>query len=261
MARSALLNVMVDAVRKAGRALSRDFGEIENLQVSVKGPGDFVTAADRRAEQILRDELGRSRPGYGFLLEEGGVVEGSDPHNRWIVDPLDGTTNFLHGLPIFAVSVALERQGVIVAGVVYNPAMDELFVAERGSGAFLNDRRLRVAGRTRLHESVVATGIPHLGRGDHAAYLAILPKVMNEVAGIRRCGAAAIDLAWLAAGRFDGFFESGLHYWDMAAGLILIREAGGFVTDAEGRDRMATTGTVVAGNEHIHRQVLALVRG
>ncbi len=259
MARSALLNVMVDAVRKAGRSLVRDFGEVENLQVSHKGPADFVTAADRKAEQILRDELTRVRPTYGFLLEEGGVVEGTDGAHRWIVDPLDGTTNFLHGIPMFAISVALERNDQIVAGVIYNPIMDELYVAERGGGAFVNDRRLRVANRRALPDCVIGTGIPFLGHGDHARFLNEARVVMNEVAGIRRCGAASLDLAWVAAGRLDGFWERALKPWDMAAGILMIREAGGYVSDMDGRDRMLETGSVLAGNEEIHRRLTGLL--
>jgi myo-inositol-1(or 4)-monophosphatase len=259
MARSALLNVMVDAARKAGRSLTRDFGEVENLQVSHKGPADFVSAADRKAEQILRDELLKARPTWGFLGEEGGATEGSDPSHRWIVDPLDGTTNFLHGIPIFAISIALERQGQLVAGVVYNPVMDELYVAERGSGAFMNDRRLRVAARHDLKACVIGTGIPFLGHGDHPKALRQIGSVMGEVAGIRRCGAAAIDLAWVASGRLDGFWEQPLNPWDMAAGIVLIREAGGFVTDLDGRDRMFETGGIVAGNENVHRRLSAIL--
>jgi myo-inositol-1(or 4)-monophosphatase len=256
MARSALLNVMVGAARKAGRALVRDFGEVENLQVSRKGPADFVSSADRRAEDIVKRELEHARPGYGFLLEESGTIKGTDDQHRWIVDPLDGTTNFLHGLPIFAVSIALERQGTIVAGVVYNPVSDELFTAERGVGAFLNDRRLRVAARSLFTESIIGTGIPHLAHGDHARALRELAAIFPEVSGIRRCGAAAIDLAWVAAGRLDGFWEHDLHPWDMAAGIILIREAGGFVSDGQGRETMMTSGTIVAGNDSIHAQIL-----
>lgn len=256
MTRSAIMNVMVQAVRKAGRGLTRDFGEVENLQVSAKGPGDFVSAADRKAERILHSELEYARPGYSFLMEESGAIEGEDHQHRWIIDPLDGTTNFLHGIPLFAISVALERQGTLVAAVVYNPATDELFTAERGQGAFLNDRRLRVANRRDMAESVIATGIPHLGRGDHGLSLTELSGLMGQVAGIRRCGAAALDLAWLAAGRFDGFWEHALSPWDMAAGCLLIREAGGYVSDMDGRDRMFDTGSIVAGNEAIHRQLL-----
>ena len=260
MSRSAILNVMVQAALKAGRSLARDFGEVENLQVSRKGPSDFVSAADIAAEKIVRAELQKARPSYGFLMEESGVIEGEDPQHRWIVDPLDGTTNFLHGIPMFNVSIALEREGVIVAGVIYNPAMDELFTAERGRGAFLNDRRLRVAARKSMPDCVIATGIPFLGVGDHARTLKELRHVMGEVAGIRRCGAAALDLAWTAAGRFDGFWEHGLSPWDMAAGLLLVREAGGYVTDINGGEKMFETRSIVAGNEQVQAQLRALLK-
>ncbi len=260
MARSALLNVMVQAATKAGRSLARDFGEVQNLQVSLKGPGDYVSQADRKAEEIIYNELARARPGYSFLMEERGVVDGDDGQHRWIVDPLDGTTNFLHGIPLFAVSIALERQGQLVAGLVYNPAMDELYTAERGGGAFLNDRRLRVAARSRLSDCVIGTGIPHLGRGHHGNALIELRNVMGEVSGIRRMGAAALDLAYVAAGRLDGFWEANLSPWDMAAGALLIREAGGFVSDGEGGQDMFDKGTIVAGNEAIHRALLKQLR-
>jgi len=256
MARSAILNVMVQAAMKAGRSLARDFGEVQNLQVSLKGPGDYVSQADRKAEEIPFTELSKARPGYSFLMEERGEVEGSDGQHRFIVDPLDGTTNFLHGIPIFAISIGLERQGVPVAGVIYNPAMDELYTAERGGGAFLNDRRLRVAGRRKLSDAVIGTGIPHLGRGHHGNYLVELRNVMAEVAGIRRMGAAALDLADVAAGRLDGFWEETLHAWDMAAGVLMIREAGGFASDRQGGQEIYETGTVVAGNEAIHKALL-----
>lgn len=260
MARSAILNVMVTAATKAGRGLIRDFGEVENLQVSSKGPGDFVTNADHRAEKIVREELQRARPGYSLLMEESGTIEGTDPQHRFIVDPLDGTTNFLHGIPIFGVSIALERQGQIVAGVIYNPVMDELYTAERGNGAFMNNRRLRVAGRTTMPDCVIGTGIPHLGRGDHGRALMELRHVMGEVSGIRRAGAAAIDLAWVASGRLDGFWEHDLKAWDMAAGLLMIREAGGYVSDATGGEKIMESGSVVAGNEFIQRGLLGLLK-
>jgi myo-inositol-1(or 4)-monophosphatase len=260
MARSALLNVMVQAATKAGRSLARDFGEVQNLQVSLKGPGDYVSQADRKAEEIIHNELSKARPGYSFLMEESGVVKGSDDQHRWIIDPLDGTTNFLHGIPVFAISIALERQGVLVAGLIYNPAMDELYTAERGGGAFLNDRRLRVAARRNLNDSVIGTGVPHLGRGDHGRYLVELRNVMGEVSGIRRMGAAALDLAYVAAGRLDGFWEDNLHPWDMAAGMLLIREAGGFVTDKAGGQDIFETGGIVAGNEAIHGALVKMLK-
>jgi myo-inositol-1(or 4)-monophosphatase len=253
MARSALLNVMVQAAFKAGKSLARDFGEVQNLQVSLKGPGDYVSQADRKAEKLLREELLKARPTYGFLGEESEEIIGTDGAHRWIVDPLDGTTNFLHGIPAFAISVALERNGEIVAAVVLNPATDELFTAERGGGAFVNDRRLRVAARKNLSDAVIGCAVPHLGRGNHGKFLIELRHVMGEVAGMRRLGAASLDLAYVAAGRFDGFWERDLMPWDMAAGTLLIREAGGYATDLEGGSDMFDTGTVVAGNEYIHK--------
>jgi myo-inositol-1(or 4)-monophosphatase len=260
MLRSALLNVMTAAARKAGRSLKRDYGEVENLQVSLKGPADFVSAADRRAEEILYAELSKARPGYGFLGEEGGRRDGEDRSHCWIVDPLDGTTNFLHGIPQFAISIALEREGVAVAGVIYNPANEELFVAERGKGAFLNDQRLRVAARRRLADAVVACGVPHFGRGDLALFRSELAAVQEKVAGLRRFGAAALDLAWVAAGRFDAFWERDLSPWDMAAGILLVREAGGFATDLDGGDSPLTRRQVIAGNEFLHKTLLQLLK-
>ncbi|RWO21376.1 inositol monophosphatase family protein [Mesorhizobium sp.] len=260
MARSAILNVMVQAAMKAGRSLSRDFGEVQNLQVSMKGPGDYVSQADRKAEEILFTELSKARPGYAFLMEERGLIEGDDSQHRWIVDPLDGTTNFLHGIPLFAISIALERQGQIVAGVVYNPAMDELYTAERGGGAFMNDRRLRVSGRTKLIDTVIGCGVPHLGRGQHGNFLIELRNVMAEVSGVRRLGSASLDLAYVAAGRMDGFWETGLSAWDVAAGILLIREAGGFISDFAGGQNMLDGGSIVAGNETIQRALLKTVR-
>ncbi|MET3614628.1 myo-inositol-1(or 4)-monophosphatase [Rhizobium aquaticum] len=256
MARSALLNVMVQAAFKAGKSLSRDFGEVQNLQVSVKGPGDYVSQADRKAEKIVKDELLKARPTYGFLGEESDEIKGTDGAHRWIVDPLDGTTNFLHGIPQFAVSIALERNNEIVAGVVFNPATDELYTAEKGGGTFLNDRRLRVAARKELSDSVITCGVPHLGRGNHGKFLVELRHVMGEVSGIRRFGAASLDLAYVAAGRCDGYWETGLAAWDIAAGILLIKEAGGWVSDFDGKTNMLETGSVVAGNEYIHKALL-----
>jgi myo-inositol-1(or 4)-monophosphatase len=259
MAASALMTMMLNAARKAGRHLARDFGEVEQLQVSRKGPGDFVTAADMRAEQVLYDELARARHGYSFLMEERGIIEGPDKSHFWIVDPLDGTMNFMHGIPHFAISIGLQREGELVAGLIYNPANGDVFTAEKGKGAFLNDRRIRVAARSNLEECVVVTGIPHRGRSDHAEYLQGLGRVMAQVSGIRRSGSAALDLAWLAAGRYDGFWEMNLHPWDMAAGIVLVREAGGFVTDLGGGKTMLETGNVLAGNEYVHRSLMKIL--
>ena len=260
MAASALMNVMMAAARKAGRSLARDFGEVEQLQVSVKGPGNFVSAADHRAEEIIFNELSKARPGYGFLMEEGGVVEGVDKTHRWIVDPLDGTTNFLHGIPHFAISIGLEREGVLVAGLVYNPATDELFAAEKGKGAFLNDRRrLRVAARKSLADAVVVTGIPHRGRPGHPRFIDELQSVMMEVAGLRRSGSAALDLAYVAAGRYDGYWERALKPWDLAAGIVLVREAGGLVSDINGSDTALESGNILAGNSAITKALQPLL--
>lgn len=249
---SPLLTVMVGAARKAGRALARDFGEVENLQVSRKGPSDFVSAADKRAEEVLFTELSRVRPGYGFLMEERGVIEGSDRTHRWIIDPLDGTLNFLHGMPHFAVSIGLERDGDLVAGVVYDLSRNEIFAAERGRGAFLNDRRIRVAARSRMDESVIATGIPYHGKGGHDVFAREIAAISDKVAGVRRFGSAALDLAWVAAGRFDAFWERGLQPWDIAAGIVLVREAGGFVRGLDGAE--PTHGDILAGNASLTPQ-------
>jgi myo-inositol-1(or 4)-monophosphatase len=257
---SALLNVMIAAARKAARALKRDFGEVEKLQVSMKGPANFVTAADRRAEETLFQELSKARPGYGFLGEEGGRREGADKTHTWIVDPLDGTTNFLHGIPQFAISIALQREDAIVAGLVYNPATEELFLAEKGKGAFLNEQRIRVAARKRLIDTVIACGLPHHGRGDITLAHKETIAVQEQVAGLRRFGAAALDLAWVAAGRLDAYWERNLQSWDMAAGLILVREAGGFVSDCDGREDMMVNGDIAAGNETVHKELLRLLK-
>jgi myo-inositol-1(or 4)-monophosphatase len=260
MLHSALLNVMIGAARKAARALKRDFGELEKLQVSLKGPANFVTAADRRAEETLYAELSKARPGYGFLGEEQGHRDGADKSHTWIVDPLDGTTNFLHGIPQFAISIALERERTIVAGLVYNPATDEMFVAEKGKGAFLNEQRIRVAARKNLADAVIACGLPHRGRGQLELGTREIGAMQYEVAGLRRFGAAALDLAWVAAGRLDGYWERNIKSWDIAAGSILVREAGGFISDCDGGDEMMTKGHIVAGNEAIQKAVLRILR-
>jgi len=260
MAATALMNVMIAAARKAGRSLARDFGEVEQLQVSVKGPGNFVSAADHKAEEIIHSELARARPGYSFLMEERGEIVGDDRSHRWIVDPLDGTTNFLHGVPLFAISIGLEREGQLVAGVVYNPISGELFAAEKGKGAFLNDqRRLRVAVRKSLAEALVSTGIPHLGRPGHALFLTETERVMKKVAGLRRTGSAALDLAWTAAGRFDAYWERNIQSWDTAAGIVIVREAGGVVSDLSGGSAMFANYEVLAANATLQKALLPLL--
>ena len=259
MPASALMNVMLGAARKAARSLARDFGEVEQLQVSLKGPANFVSAADTRAEEILHAELTRARPGYGLLLEERGDVAGADRTHRFIVDPLDGTTNFLHGIPHFAISIGLEREGVLVAGVVYNVVRDELFWAEKGAGAYLNDRRLRVAARSDMRDALFATGTPFHGKPGHDVFLREVEAVIGRTAGVRRWGAAALDLAYVAAGRFDGFWERGLSAWDIAAGAVLVREAGGVVIEPDGGDFM-TTGAVLAANTALAPQLTQVLR-
>ena len=260
---SPALNVMTSAARKAGRKLIRDFGEVEQLQISLKGPADFVSVADQRTERILVEELQRARPGYPIITEEAGAIDGPDKSHRFIIDPLDGTTNFLHGIPHFAISIALERDGQLVSGVIYNPITDEMFTAERSHGAYLNNKRLRVAARKDLKTCLSATGIPFLGRGtpeEHEHYLKELRAVIELTPGVRRFGSAALDLAWVAAGRYDAFWEHGLAIWDIAAGILMVREAHGVVTDLKGGDRMLQTGDVLAANEHLHPQLLKLLR-
>lgn len=259
---SPLINVMVAAAQKAGRNLIRDFGEVEQLQVSRKGPGDFVTKADKKAEKIIFEELRKARPNYGFLMEENGEIPGNDNSNRWIVDPLDGTTNFLHGIPHFAVSIALERDGELFAGVVYEPITDQMYWAEVGKGAFQSNRRLRVSARRDMTESLFSTGIPFIGQPAerHAQSLKEVEAVMGKCCGIRRFGAASLDLAWVAAGRYEGFWESGLKPWDMAAGIVLIREAGGYVSDLSGKRHMMKSESIVAGNDSLQPTLLSLLQ-
>jgi myo-inositol-1(or 4)-monophosphatase len=259
---SPALNVMMAAARKAGRPLVRDLGELENLQVSMKGPADFVTSADKRTEKILIEELSRARPGYGFLGEESGAIEGKDKTHRFIIDPIDGTTNFLHGIPHFAISIGLEREGQLVTALVYNPATDEMFVAEKGHGAYLNSKRMRVAARKQLGAALVATGFPFLGdeEKDFARMSAELAAVMPVTAGVRRMGAASLDLAYVAAGRYDAFWERGLAPWDVAAGILLVKEAQGVVTELNGGANMLEGGTILAANDPLHPQMLKLIK-
>jgi myo-inositol-1(or 4)-monophosphatase len=254
------MNVMVRAADRAARGLKRDFGEVEQLQVSRKGPGDFVSVADLKAERTIREALQKARPDFGFLMEESGESKGRDAEQRWIVDPLDGTMNFLHGIPHFATSVALERRGEIVAAVTLSPVADELYWAEKGVGAFLNDRRLRVSARSKLAEALIGCGIPHGHGGDYDKYLAEVRGVMPEVASLRRFASATLDLAYVASGRLDGFWETGLAPWDLAAGLLLIQEAGGLATDADGEGDILGGGSIVCGNPHLQAPLLRLLR-
>lgn len=256
--RSPVINVMAAAALKAARGLIRDFGEVEQLQVSIKGPADFVSTADLKADRTLRAELSRARPGYGMVTEESEPTEGDGRH-RWIVDPLDGTMNFLHGIPHFAISIGLERDGELIAGVVYEPTRDELYWAEKGAGAYLNDRRLRVSARRNLGEAVIATGLRAADR-DKPAYPGVLNAITAQVGGVRRFGAAALDLAYVAAGRLEAFWEFGLSPWDIAAGIILVREAGGYISDLSGGHTMMTSGDILAANDHLHLPLAALVR-
>jgi myo-inositol-1(or 4)-monophosphatase len=257
---SANLNIMLKAARKAGRSLVKDFGEVENLQVSSKGAGDFVSRADIMAEKILKEELMGARPTYGWLAEEGGADEGQDPTRRWIVDPLDGTTNFLHGLPHWAISIALEHKGKIVSGVIYDAAKDEMFFAEKGTGAWMNETRIRVSDRHRLIESIFATGVPFGGRADLPETLQDLARLMPACAGVRRWGSAVLDMAYVAAGRYEGYWERSLNAWDVAAGEIIVKEAGGFCQALDADDSVVESGTVVCGNEVIFEKFAKLIR-
>ena len=268
MALSGLMRVMEKAARKAGGRLRRDFGEVEHLQVSRKGPADFVSKADQHAERTLWDELRAARPGWGFLMEEGGEIAGEEGKPRFIIDPLDGTSNFLHGIPHFAISIAVQEPtldgkgwGEISAALIYQPVTDESYWAEKSRGAWLHDRRLRVSGRRSLNEALIATGIPFLGHGDIGEWTRIFGAIAPEVAGIRRFGAASLDLAWVAAGKFDGFWESGLKPWDVAAGILLVREAGGFVTDYRGGAQPMERQQVIAGNDSLHSRLHKLLVG
>lgn len=256
---SPILNVMTAAAEKAARGMLRDFGELEHLQVSKKGLGDFVSTADKRSESVLIQELSRARPGYSFLTEETGEIPGTDPEYCWIIDPLDGTLNFLHGIPHFAIVIGLKKGDEIVASVTYAPIQDEMYWAEKGKGAFLNQRRLRVSGRRLLEEAVIAIGTPFGTHGDPSTFQKRLEKIMPITAGTRRFGAAALDLAYVASGRFDAFFEDHLKPWDMAAGILLVKEAGGYVTEANGGKDMLATGSILAANEDLHKELQKII--
>lgn len=257
---SPIMTIMIRAAEKAGRNLTRDFGEVEHLQVSRKGPADFVTAADKRAEEIIFEELKKARPDYSFLMEESGEVKGSDTENRWIIDPLDGTHNFMHGLPHWCISIALESKGRIEAGVVYDPIKEEIFRAERSGGAFCNGARLRVSGRTQLESATIAFGTAYMDKEKQAKFIAELNAVSNIAPMVRRMGSAALDLSYVAAGRLDGYWERGLKPWDAAAGVLIAKEAGGFVTSIESEDNVVYSGNLVAGNQSVYSDLRKILK-
>ena len=252
---SPLLNIMQKAAKKASRGLRRDFNELENLQVKTKGPANFVTASDIRTQKIIYEELSHAKPDWSFIMEESKPIENQNTKARFIIDPIDGTTNFMHGNPNFAISIAAEIDNRLEAAIIYSPITDEMFTAERGKGSFLNDKRIRVATRKKLSESILITGIPHLGRGNKELFIKEMDKIIPEVAGIRRSGSAALDLAWIAAGRYDIFWERGLSVWDIAAGILLVREAGGFAKGVDWSDQDLWNGNIISGNDDI---ILAL---
>lgn len=252
---SPLLNIMQKAAKKASRGLRRDFNELENLQVKTKGPANFVTASDIRTQKIIYEELSYAKPDWSFIMEESKPIENQNTKARFIIDPIDGTTNFMHGNPNFAISIAAEIDNRLEAAIIYSPITDEMFTAERGKGSFLNDKRIRVATRKKLSDSILITGIPHLGRGNKELFIKEMDKIIPEVAGIRRSGSAALDLAWIAAGRYDIFWERGLSVWDIAAGILLVREAGGFAKGIDGSDQDLWNGNIISGNDDI---ILAL---
>ena len=253
---SANITIMMTAARKASKSILRDFGELEKLQVSVKGQNDFVTMADIKAQEIIHYELSRARENYGFLMEEGNNKSNIDDNEfTWIIDPIDGTLNFMNGIPYFGISIALNQKDQLIAGLVYDPIHNDFYWAEEGTGAYLNDQRLRVTNKSSLDKSVIALGIPFLGRGDHKQHIRSQEAVMSKVAGLRRFGAASLDLAYVAAGKVDGFWEYGLSPWDVAAGIILVKEAGGLALGIDNKENPLLTGNIVAGNTNIVKEL------
>jgi len=256
---SANINVMVKACRKASKTIIRDFGEIEKLQVSIKGPGDFVTASDKKVEKILINELQEARPSYSILSEEIGQIN-NDKSFKWIIDPIDGTANFLHGIPHFAISIGLEHDDEIICGIVYDPIKDEMFVAEKGNGSYLNNQRMRVSSRSKLKDCIVFTGGPKLESQNKELALEEYKKFSSKILiPIRKLGSASLDMAYVAAGRCDGFWQRNLNYWDIAAGIILVKEAGGFVTDFEGENRYVENKTILATNSKINKEMIEVL--
>ena len=257
---SANINVLVKACRKASKTLIRDFGEIENLQVSLKGPGDFVTASDIQVEKILIDELQKARPNYSILSEEVGEIN-NDESFKWIIDPIDGTANFLHGIPHFAISIGLEHEGEIICGIVYDPIKDEMFVAEKGNGAYLNDKKIRVSSRSQLKDCIIFTGGPKKEAKNRDLALKEYNNFSSKVLlPIRKLGSASLDMAYVAAGRCDGFWQRNLNYWDIAAGIILVKESGGFVTDFLGENKYKENKTILVTNSKINNEMIEVLK-
>jgi len=257
---SANINVMVKACRKASKTLIRDFGEIENLQVSVKGPGDFVTVSDKKVEKILVDELQKARPTYSILSEEMGKIN-KDESFKWIIDPIDGTANFLHGIPHFAISIGLEKDGEIICGIIYDPIKDEMFIAEKGNGSYLNNQRIRVSSRSKLKNCIIFTGGPKKESKDRELALKEYTNFSSKTfIPIRKLGSAALDMAYVAAGRCDGFWQRNLNYWDIAAGIILVKESGGFVTDFYGKNKYLENKTILATNSKIGKEMIEVLK-
>ena len=259
---SANINVMVNACRKASKHIIRDFGEIEKLQTSVKGPGDFVTMTDKKVEEILIEELRKARPKYSVLSEEIGEIKNDDNEDfKWIIDPIDGTSNFLHGIPHFAISLALENKKEIICGIVFDPIKNELFSAEKGNGSYLNNQRMRVSARKKLKDCLIVTGGPRQNHQNREVSMEEYKKFSSKVLiPVRKMGSASLDMAYVAAGRCDGFWQRNLNYWDIAAGILLVKEAGGYVTDFSGKDKYVENKTILATNSRISEEMIEVLK-
>ena len=253
------INLITKACMKASKSLIRDFGEIENLQVSSKGPGDFVTSADKRTEKILIDELQKAHPEYGIITEETGIINKSNTKNRWIIDPIDGTFNFMNGIPQFAISIGYEEENEIKCGVIFNPIMNEMFCAEKGNGAYLNNSRIRVSNKNKIKDALIVTGGPKRASEIKEKIFSEYINVSNNVANVRKFGSAALDTAYVACGRFDGYWQRELNYWDIAAGIIILKEAGGFVDFFEEDKNAPLKKNIIASNSFIHEELRELI--
>ncbi len=253
------INLIIKACMKASRSLIRDFGEVENLQVSTKGPGDFVTSADKRTEKILIEELKKAHPGYGIITEESGMINKSNTDNRWVIDPIDGTMNFLNGIPHFAISIGYEEKGEITCGVIFNPITNEMFVAEKGNGAYLNNSRIRVSNKKKIKDALLVTGGPKEASKIKDKIFSEYINISNNVSNVRKFGSAALDIAYVACGRFDGYWQRELNYWDIAAGIIILKEAGGFINFFDEDNNNPLKKNIIASNSNIHNELLDLI--